>query len=380
MSDKPIKLLLVEDNLGDVRVLRGTIAEAHTAGFALTHVERLSEALQRLQEERFDIIFLDLSLPDSRGLPTLTRVYAQAPQVPIIVLTGLDDEEIAIKALQEGAQDYINKERLESGLLARAIRYAIERQRVLQELQAAEERYRHLFENAKALEQQRSEFLALLTHDIKNPLTVILGHADLLLEEAKEQGVEDKEREDSLLWMKSSALTVLSLVENYLDLSRLEEGQRTLAQVPVRLNELLGRVRQQYKAEAQQRRIALELDLQKELPVIAGDSLALERVFANLISNALKFTPAGGIITISSASHQGEAVTTVADNGPGIAPEELPFIFDKYRRTASAGQRKGTGLGLFIVKTLVEAHSGRVEVQSALGQGTCFSVFLPIAS
>jgi len=113
--------------------------------------------------------------------------------------------------------------------------------------------------------------------------------------------------------------------------------------------------------------------------VIAGDPLALERVFANLMDNALRFTPELGRVRVSSAWRNSEVVVAVADTGPGVAPEEIPGLFEKYQRAAASQHRKGSGLGLFIVKALVEAHRGRVEVESTLGNGSCFSVFLPIA-
>src|SRR5437016_11372982 len=140
MNEQFTKLLLVEDNYGDVRLIQEVITQTRTAQFALVHAERLSDAFQRLQEEHFDVILTDLSLPDSYGLQTLTQLSTQSPETPIIVLTGLDDEALAIKAMQEGTQDYLVKGQIDSNLLIRAIRYAIERHRVRQELQAGEER------------------------------------------------------------------------------------------------------------------------------------------------------------------------------------------------------------------------------------------------
>jgi len=363
MNDSPLKLLLVEDSLGDARILQEVVAESSSPQFVLTHVEQLGDALALLQEKRFDVILTDLSLPDSSGLQALRQIAEHAQDVPIIVLTGLDDEAVALKAVQEGAQDYLIKGQVDTNLLGRAIRYALERHRVRQ-----------------AVERQRAEFLAVLTHDIKNPLTVILGHADLLLEEAETRGMRESEQEDSLLWIKQGALSVLSLVENYLNLSRIEAGQFTLNKIPLQLNDLLDRVGQQCRAAARQGGITLEVQLEKELPWVEGDRLALERVFANLVSNAVKFTPVGGHITISSAQHGKEVWATVADSGPGIASEELSAIFEKYRRTAATRQQPGTGLGLFIVKALMEAHGGRVTVESTLGAGSRFQVILPAAS
>src|SRR5439155_558277 len=230
----------------------------------------------------------------------------------------------------------------------------------------------------KALERQRAEFLSMLTHDVKSPLGVILGYSEVLLAKVREQGSALAEEEDVLEKLRSSVLTIDSLITNYLDLSRIETGHLPLAMMPLAINHILRRVGLRYKAEARYRRISLELQLQQELPVIAGDPLALERVFANLLDNALRFTPGRGQVRVSSARRNSEVVVAVEDTGPGVAPEEIPGLFEKYQRAAARQHRPRSGLGLFIVKALVEAHRGRVEVESTLGSGSCFSVFLPI--
>ncbi len=230
----------------------------------------------------------------------------------------------------------------------------------------------------KALEQQRADFLAMLTHDIRNPLSVILGYTEVLRERAREQG--DHWGEDLLGRIESSALTVHSLVTNYLDLSKIEAGQLHLAKRSLAINDILSRVGRQYESESRRRRLTLEIHLQEELPFIEGDPAALERVFANLLHNGLKFTPEQGRVTITSAQRDGEVIATVSDTGPGIATAEIPMLFEKYWQAEDTKQQQGTGLGLYIVKTLVEAHGGRIEVESTPGVRTCFSVFLPVTA
>lgn len=230
----------------------------------------------------------------------------------------------------------------------------------------------------KALEQQRTDFLAMLTHDIRNPLGLILGYADLLLDEL--QGEEVAEQKELILRLRNNIFTVHSLLENYLDLTKIEAGQLALAKMPVSINDVLRQVGQQYETEAQHKSLTFTLDLQEDLPPFAGDLLALERIFANLLLNAFKFTPNGGWVAVRSAARNGEIVVTVADNGPGMAPEEIPLLFEKYRRSERARSQAGTGLGLFIAKTLVEAQGGRIEATSVPGRGSYFFVFLPVTS
>lgn len=228
----------------------------------------------------------------------------------------------------------------------------------------------------KILERQRGEFLTMLTHDIKSPLSVVLGYADLLIEEGDNQTTE--EREKDLYQLRENVSTVFSLVDNYLNLSQIEDGRLSLQKEPLELNTLLTQVGQRYETEARQRRIKLRFNLQKELPPIKGDPLALSRVVGNLVCNALKFTPQAGNITVSSFQRNGEVIASIADTGPGIASEELPLLFGKYQRGSTGRNVEGTGLGLFIVKALVEAHGGHIEVQSAPDRGASFSVVLPI--
>ncbi|MBI3604093.1 MAG: EAL domain-containing protein [Nitrospirae bacterium] len=134
MTDGPIKILLVEDNPGDARLVEEALVETSTAQFTLAHADRMDRALQRIREERFDVALLDLSLPDSHGIETFLKAKAQAPDLPILVLTGMDDEAFALRALQAGAQDYLVKGQLDGRLLVRAVRYAIERKRIEEQL------------------------------------------------------------------------------------------------------------------------------------------------------------------------------------------------------------------------------------------------------
>ncbi len=228
----------------------------------------------------------------------------------------------------------------------------------------------------KALDQQRQEFLTMLTHDIKSPLSVVLGYSELLLDNNGQQSVEQQEKD--LRQLQENVRTVFSLVENYLNVSRFEDGQLSLEKKPIEINTLLTQVGQQYEAEARQRRVTLTFALQPDLPVLQGDALALIRVVSNLVSNALKFTPREGCITVSSEWRNGEVIATVADTGPGIPAEEVPLLFEKYHRGTTSREVEGTGLGLFIAKTLVEAHGGHIEVHTAPKHGANFSLVLPI--
>src|ERR1700676_137285 len=148
MNLEGVRVLLVEDNPADARYLREEIADVGAGSVKLTHVQRLDEALQKLGSEDFDVVLLDLTLPDAEGLDTLVRAHAKAPSVPIVVLTGIDDEGLAVRAVREGAQDYLVKGKTDGALLVRAMRYATERKHAIEALQRREEHFRSLIENA----------------------------------------------------------------------------------------------------------------------------------------------------------------------------------------------------------------------------------------
>lgn len=192
MKDDPLKVLLVEDNPGDARLVREALAEVRGARFALTHVDCLAPALKQLAAGDMDVILLDLSLPDASGLETLSKTHAAAPGVPIVVLTGLDDEEVALKAVHEGAQDYLVKGHMEGRLLTRSLGYAIERQRLLTELQALRQREKE--EAEKALAEQKA-----LTGWNESAVTASVAGVGPLRERSAEVFAELEEEYGSLL-------------------------------------------------------------------------------------------------------------------------------------------------------------------------------------
>lgn len=229
----------------------------------------------------------------------------------------------------------------------------------------------------KALERQRADFVAMLTHDIRNPLASILGYVDLLVEETT--GRRTAEEDDFLQRTKDNVLTISTLISNYLDLAKVEAGQLVLYKAEQSLRELLQQTVTLHGSVARRHRLTVTVNIEEDLPEIVGDRSALERVFSNLLRNALKFTPETGKIDIRAFYRKKDHVVLVEiqDTGPGIAPEEIPSLFERYRRTMASRHHEGTGLGLFIVKTFAEAHGGSVEVDGNWGHGACFQVILP---
>jgi PAS domain S-box-containing protein len=224
------------------------------------------------------------------------------------------------------------------------------------------------------LEQLRADFLAMVGHDIRNPLGAIFGYTEMMLETAVPLSPEHREL---LLRINTNTRTVLTLVGNFLDASRIEAGRMVMSRRPVDLNSVARRTIEQYASHAQLMDLQLDVELADALPEIVADGLQLERIAANLLTNAIKFTPRGGRLVVRTERLPSSVALAVSDTGPGIPPHEFSRIFQRYARSGD-GTQEGTGLGLYIVGTLVEAHGGFVTIDSTPGVGTTFTVYLPI--
>jgi len=227
MSEAPIRILLVEDNPGDARLLREFLRESASLSFELTHVDRLADARARMEAEGADVILLDLSLPDAHGLDSVTRTLEFAPHVPIVVLTGLDDESAALAAVHAGAQDYLVKGQVESGVLTRSIRYACERKRLERERAQLLDRERDARAVAEAAARARDEMLRVVSHDLGNSLSAVQVIANVLLrtlpEESTAPGVRQKIENVHQL-----ATQMQRLRQDLLDVTMIEAGRLSI--------------------------------------------------------------------------------------------------------------------------------------------------------
>jgi signal transduction histidine kinase len=367
MSNKAVKVLLIEDNPAYTRLIREILAEAKGSPFKLECADRLATGLACLAQRRVDAVLLDLGLPDSQGLSTLVKVQAEALTVPVVVLTGLDDEALAVEAVQEGAQDYLVKGQVDSNLLRRSIRYAIERKR-------AEEKARQL-ETLKELDQVRSQLLANVSHELRTPLTTIKGYSTMLLDYDRRLGRDEKQEYLSAIDRATDRMT--ELVDHLLDMSRLDAGLLKLDKTPTNITALL----QTTIAEARLRTPGhkMVLKLPKTALRLNGDGRRIRQVVDNLIENATKYSKVGSTVTIEARSQDSELVISVADQGNGIPRENLGNMFDRMFNLEHrlAQEPGGLGLGLALCKALVEAHGGRIWVESELGKGSVFRLALP---
>jgi PAS domain S-box-containing protein len=223
-----------------------------------------------------------------------------------------------------------------------------------------------------ALEQLRADFLSMVTHDIKVPLTVILGYTEML---GDPEPPPDQVPLDVVSRIRESGEQIHALVCNFLDLSRIEAGRFTIDPRPFDVQAMLAHALEQHAFSARRKSIDLSLDARSL--VVVGDEGQLERVMANLLANAIKYTPGGGRIGVTLRPDGERIVLAVTDTGRGIPAADIPHLFERYRRVRESKRTEGTGLGLFIAKTIVDAHGGEIRVESAPGTGSTFTIVIP---
>jgi signal transduction histidine kinase len=352
------KVLIVEDEKIIAMELEHQIKQL---GYAVIGPVASGEAaLKNAEIARPDLVLMDIRIQGSADGIEIAEAIRYRFDIPVIYLTAHADQTTIERAKMTEPLGYLLKPWREHELQA-AITVAL---------------YKHKMN--KALEQRQADFLAMLTHDIQNPLQLVLGYADVLGEELASNGLHQAGQ--LLDQMRDNILSTSDLVANYSTLLVIEGGRFPLVSERVQINEILKQVETRYGAEATRRNLRLETKLTDNLPLVEGDTSALERVMANLVHNALKFTPPGGQVVVTSSRQAETVVVSVMDTGPGIPSDELPALFEKYWRRKRHSHQDGSGLGTFIVKSLVEAQGGRVEVESTLGMGTCFKVILPVPS
>lgn len=367
LTGKSVRILLVEDNLGDRRLIREMLAEATNMTFDLQYADRLQAAIEYMDQNDVEVILLDLGLPDSQGLETLRQVYAQASNTPIVVLTGLNDETVGVEAVSEGAQDYLIKGQVDAQLLRRTIRYAIERQQ-------AEERERRLQMQLNLSNRLASLGLMVegIAHEINNPLASVMGFAQMLMYE----DVPEIVRED-VKTIGENAQRVGDIMTNLLAFARQQKMERTYVNVNDVVTEAL-----EMRADALKgSNITVTITLASALPSTMADATLLQQAFLNLIINAeteMKLAHGKGNLLVETSLESDTIRVSFSDDGPGIPEANLAHVFDPFFSTRGVGQ--GRGLGLSVCYGIISDHSGRINVQSRPGKGAVFAVELPLVA
>jgi signal transduction histidine kinase len=350
-------ILLVEDNPGDATLVRHYLDNPSVRTFlgetSLTHVESLAAAEEHLGSAGYDVVLLDLGLPESEGLETLHRMEALDVTVPVIVLTGLDDTDVAVEAIQSGAQDFLPKGDLDGDRLARSLRYAVER---------------HKHEQALAHRNEQLDFFnSILRHDMQNGLNVVMGRAQLLERQLSdpdhvEYAADIFEWSKSISELSKKVRSILDTVADEDDASR-----KPIDVTPVVTEEAA-------RVDAMSDRVEVDVDVPESVRVLANDLLS--DVVGNLLTNAVEHTEESTQVDVTVEESGPSARLEVSDDGPGVPEPRRETVFERGEQRAGSA---GSGFGLYFVSSMVDSYGGDVYVEENGRGGASFVLELPRA-
>ena len=372
-----LRLLLVDDDDVDRLAVKRLLRQTRFDAVVEERIDRAS-ALAAFGTGPFDCVLLDYNLPGADGVEILHEIRAKGDSVPVIALTGQGDEEVAVALMKAGASDYLNKNSLTAERLERSLRYALAIHRAEEERRLLLEREQRARHEAQAANRAKDEFLATLSHELRTPLNAILGWSRLLSSgnldaEGSRKAIEIIERNTRLQ---------AQLIEDLLDISRIITGKLRLDLRVVPVGEVVDAAVESVRQSAEAKDIELRCQLDNPEEAILCDTARMQQVIWNLLTNAIKFTPEGGLVRVEATRRDDNVVISVTDTGTGIAADFLPYVFDRFRQQDSASTRAhgGLGLGLSIVRHLAELHGGSVRAESdGDGRGATFVVSVPMA-
>jgi signal transduction histidine kinase len=386
-----LNILLVEDNEGDERLIRELLSEQHLIRFNIDLASSLKESKSKISENQFDIILLDLGLPDSSGLETLIKFKALFPDLAtIIILTGLNDTEVGIKAVNNGAQDYIIKGQVDSDKLLKSIIYSFERSRLNFELKTqiearklAEKKILKLNDDLESKIHERTAqletvnreleaFSHSVSHDLRAPLRHIIGFSKILKEEFYDK-LPEKAR-SYLDTITDAAKKMNRLIEDLLNLSRTNRVE--LKKSTLKMNQVLDDALTELRPQLENRRVDFKIS---PMPEVSGDYNLLRMVWINLLDNAIKYTRTRetAVISIDCKKEKKELIFCIRDNGVGFDMHYADKLFGVFQRLHSADEFEGNGIGLSNVRRIISRHSGRTWAEAELDKGAAFYFSLP---
>ena len=394
-----IKILLFEDNPGDAGLIEEMVNDSANYSYELKIAETMEEGMDLLKVDSYNLILLDLGLPDSDGINTFLNVQRENSAVPIIILTGLNNDNIGVEAVKMGAQDYLTKGSVDAELLERSIKYSIERKKVqielqnyrdnleeqvekrTEELDKANKRLKIEIDDHKQTELKMSNYLAELkrsnkelqqfayvaSHDLQEPLRMVASFTQLLANKYK--GQLDSDADEFIKFAVDGAQRMQQLINDLLAYSRVSSRVEEFQLVDFEkvFNESL----QNLKVSIDDNDARITND---SLPTIVADQSQIIQLFQNLVGNAIKFrgeeTP---VIHVAAEEEEDEWIFRVIDNGIGIDSQHNERIFRVFQRLHERDSYPGTGIGLSICEKIVERHGGNIWVDSKLGDGSTFS-------
>ncbi len=375
MIKAPWHILLIEDNADDLADMRQMLLRGGTRRYRFSEARLGVEGVRKvlaLQDGPLDCVLLDYGLPDMNALEVLAELCqgGDMPPCPVVVITGAAIEE-GQNLLSAGAQDFIGKRWTCTDSLTRAVENAVDRYALQQERRRSEDALRIAKNEAETANTAKSQFLLQMSHELRSPLSSILGFAQLI-----EGGnpAPTPTQQDSVNQILHAGWYLLRLINEMLDLTAVESGQMVLATRPMSIAEVLSDCEAMIEPQAQRTGIAVHFPALAPSCHVHADPLRIKQVLVNLLTNAIKYNRSAGRVDVRCDAVPGQSVRiSVTDTGSGLTPEQLGQLFVPFDRLGQElGGLPGTGIGLVICKRLMEMMGGRIGVESIPGQGSCF--------
>jgi CheY-like chemotaxis protein/two-component sensor histidine kinase len=362
------RILVVDDVAANVRLLAGILK---VADYDVVSADSGPQALDIIKAGDFDLAMLDVMMPDMDGFEVCRRIRENAAisTLPVIMVTALHESEDRVRAIEAGANDFLTKPVDDVEVVARV--------RSLVQAKKDRDKLENAYNDLQSAESLRDSLSAMLVHDLRTPLTTIIGPLEML--QGQHFGPLNDTQQEVLAMSTRSAYRLLNLVNELLDVSKLESGQMTLQKKSVDFHRLVDEAIEQVAMSHTDDAERIEREYSNDAPLVAADDELMRRVLVNLLGNALKFAPLESKVTIGTRMAEEGVLFWVRDEGDGIHPEDQQRIFEKFGQAASrnAGRKLSTGLGLTFCKLAVEAHGGRIWLESTPGQGSTFFVAVP---
>jgi len=369
-AEIPGLLLVVDDDAANREVLSRRLErqghDVRTAGSGL-------DAMRILGEAAFDLVLLDIMMPEMDGYEVLGRMKAdeRLQHVPVIMVSALNELQSVVRCIEAGAEDYLTKP-FNPTLLKARIGACLEKKRGRDRESALFEQLQKNYERLQELERQRDDMRNMIVHDLRTPLTALIVGIEMLETDGTLSGTQ----QEITAIAAGGGRTLLGMINDLLDVEKLESGSAQLQYDEITAASLVADAVAQVAFLAEESVTTLVTEVPADVLPFCGDEKKLSRTLVNLIGNAIKFTGAG---TVTVSAHQDDPRTirfAVSDTGQGIPAESFGRIFEKFGQLDS--RRVGTGLGLAFCKLAVEAHGGRITVESTIGSGSTFSFTIPV--
>lgn len=377
-GSRPYRIIHVDDDASEHLVVRKMLSGFERPGFQVDAVEDFSDALERMQSSSYDVGLIDYHLGGATGLDLLDRLGGRHSATPLVILTGRGDHDVDVEATNAGAFDYLDKNELSPALLERTIRNVRVRFETEYRLRESEERLREAKFEAEAANAAKSEFLASMSHDLRTPLNAILGFSEVVREEML--GPIGNERYvDYAADIYDSGKLLLSMINDVLDLSRIEAGRSEMNEEEIDLQQAVSTAIKLIGHSAAEASQTVEVNMEGRLPPLRADRRMVDRMLFNLLSNASKFTPNGGWISVGGCLRSDGLELSVEDNGIGIPEGEIEWVLQPFGQIAkSSNTSSGIGLGLTIVCSLIDLHGGRFALEKGIDSGTRAVLSFPL--